>query len=46
MLCAVILAIVWYKKAWPYFTGAVMLLAAILAIVWYAVDLKERFYPK
>ena len=36
----------WYKKAWPYILGAIMLTAALLAILWYAVDLKERFFPR
>jgi hypothetical protein len=35
----------WYKKAWPYITGAIVLVAAVLAIIWYIVDLKERFFP-
>ena len=35
----------WYKKAWPYITGAIVFIAAILAIIWYVVDLKERLFP-
>jgi hypothetical protein len=36
----------WYKKAWPYISGFVLLLAAIFAIAWYALDLKDRFFPR
>jgi len=35
----------WYKKAWPYITGAIVIIAAILAIICYILDLKERFFP-
>lgn len=35
----------WYKKAWPYIAGAIVIVAALLTIIRNSVELKKWFFP-